>query len=638
MGLEELKKQLYKKDGQLEGRPGPQAEGNTSEHGNFYDELPAAQQWTGNGAKDFISGEASGRRKKIWRIVIAVLIPVFIGLGFWFFWIGRHSFDKSEVALDIYGSERIVSGEEVTYTVKYKNNTSVALDNAVLTFIYSVDSLPSDTGNIFRQGDLPAQTKNLNQISAGQEGQLEFKARVLGDKDSQRKFSAKLSYRPVNINSDYVNQEDFTSVIISVPLILNFELPDKIVSGQSLNLSLRYINTSEAAFTDSKIKVEYPDGFTFSAAQPAPDEGKNVWSLPEIGAREEGKIIISGMISGTEGENKVFKAELSSEKGGQPIVYAQTVSSPQIFASPLYIEQSFSVKENLVADLGERLVYKIKYRNTTDQIIGPVIITVKIESAAADLTNVDAEKGFFNSTENTIIWRTSSLPELASLAAQAQGELGFSLVVKDKLPINNFSDKNFTILTKAQIDSSVVPLALLGTQLKGEHDLTVKINSRLVLKMKGLYQDSLISNTGPLPPRVGQETTYTIYWQVLNTSNDLTDVVVEAYLPAFIKWKGKVYPNGENIKYDAGTGKVIWRIDRLASATGILSPVKWVAFQIGLTPSSGQVGSQVELVGEVKVSSKDDFTGSIISSYVANLESDLPDDPSPIINKGDVQP
>jgi hypothetical protein len=83
---------------------------------------------------------------------------------------------------------------------------------------------------------------------------------------------------------------------------------------------------------------------------------------------------------------------------------------------------------------------------------------------------------------------------------------------------------------------------------------------------------------------------------------------------------------------------VIWRIDRLASATGILSPVKWVAFQIGLTPSSGQVGSQVELVGEVKVSSKDDFTGSTISSYVANLESDLPDDPSPIINKGDVQP
>jgi len=205
------------------------------------------------------------------------------------------------------------------------------------------------------------------------------------------------------------------------------------------------------------------------------------------------------------------------------------------------------------------------------------------------------------------------------------------------LPVSDFADKNFTVLTTAQIDCFDVPLALVGTQLRGENKFEVKINSRLALKTKGLFNDSLLPNSGPLPPRVGQKTTYTIYWQVLNISNDLSNVSVEAYLPSYVSWQGKTYPGEEDIKYDAGSGKVVWNIGRLSAGVGVLLPVKQVAWQVGFTPSISQVGNTATIVKEARITGDDTFTGEIITSSVNALASEMPDDPGVGFAKGVVQ-
>ncbi len=218
------------------------------------------------------------------------------------------------------------------------------------------------------------------------------------------------------------------------------------------------------------------------------------------------------------------------------------------------------------------------------------------------------------------------MPGLESLPAGAEGELFFYLRIKEKLPIVNSADKNFTVSTLAQINSPNVPLALTGTSLTGKNQLTAKVNSRLILSMNGYYNDRLLPNSGLLPPRVGQETTYTIYWQLLNISNDLTDVTVEAYLVPYMRWKGNIYPKNEDIIYDEATGKVTWKISRLAAGTGFLLPVKQVAFQVGFMPSLGQVGSLAVIVKEVRASGQDNFTEKNISVSAPELKSDMPSD------------
>ena len=290
------------------------------------------------------------------------------------------------------------------------------------------------------------------------------------------------------------------------------------------------------------------------------------------------------------------------------------------------MEQSLLDSPDNNVSSGQFLNYKIKYRNTTGIAIGPVFVTIKIDSKVVDISSVSAVNGFFSSSDNLITWNSSSLPALESLDAGEEGILDFSLKVKDNLPVNSFLDKNFTIVTTAKIDSFNVPLALNGTQLAGQSQLTAKVNSKLVLNMKGYYNDRLLPNSGPLPPRVGQKTTYTVYWQVLNSSNDLSNVKVEAYLPSYVSWQGNIFPKDEDIKYDVSSGKVTWQIGKLSVATGFLSPVRQVAFQVGFTPSLGQVGTMATIMQTPKVAGDDNFTGAQLTATDSELKTDMPDD------------
>ncbi|MBU2219708.1 hypothetical protein KJ665_01015 [Patescibacteria group bacterium] len=630
MDLNELKKQLYKKDGQMTDRPTAPAEFEPG-HESAPEAAPTPQ-WKNGQGKKYLSVST---KRMIWLVLGVVALAVLV-IGGWFLWRAFNSFNANEVALDIFGQERAVSGEEINYVVRYKNNSRVAIGDVRLIFSFPAASTMAEESGAVLRGEEAVITKNLGNLISGQAGQAEFKIRVLGDKDSQQKFKAKLDYRPSNINSNFSNEKEFMSTIISVPLVLSFILPEKIVSGQTMNFSLRYLNTSDAAFTDAKLKIEYPIGFIFDSALPSPSsagsssaEGNNVWSLAEIGSREEGNIVIKGTIAGNEGETKVFKAQIGTQKNNEEfLVYSQALASPQVAASPLGVEQILLSAINNNVSTGQDLVYRLKYRNTTDTPIGPVFITVKIDSRVVDLTSVKTANGFFDSSSGIITWNGASLPALESLAARAEGQIEFTLRVRERLPVSNFSDKNFIITTVAKIDSFNVPLALSGTQLSGQSQLIAKVNSDLFLNMKGYYNDRTIPNTGPLPPVVGQKTTYTIYWSLLNTSNDVSGVFVEAYLPSYVSWEGKVFPGEEDIKYDPANGKITWQVGRLSAGVGVLSLVRQVAFQVGFTPSLSQVGSAAIIVQPAKAFGSDNFTGAQISATDKELKSDMPDDPA----------
>jgi len=626
MDLDDLRKQLYKKDGVPDDRPKPPVEFDLGRASLQQSSAQEAPKWTEEMPEKPFALTVVQRRWAIFGAVIFGIIIIAVGALLYLRWAG--SFDKSGVSLDIFGPERVVSGEEVNYVVRIKNNTRVTLQNTELDFFVPAGSILPDGQEVSKQGDLSFVSKNVGNIAVGQELQETFRIRVMGDKDSQQEFSAKLNYKPSNSSMAFLNEKDFSSTIISVPLVLSFTLPEKIVSDQVLNFSLRYVNTSDATFSGSKLKIEYPAGFVFDSALPSPSEDNNTWDLSEIGSGEEGRIIIKGTISGNEGENKVFKAQIGMMQGEEFVAFAQALNSPQVSMSPLAIEQVIADPIDGQISLDQAVGYKLKYRNTTDVAIGPVVVTLKIDSRAVDFSSLNVSGGFFSSSENTIIWNSSSLPGLESLAAGAEGELNFYLKTKDKLPITASADKNFTITTSAQIDSPNVPLALTGTSLTGKSQLVTKISSRLILGMKGYYNDRLMPNSGSLPPRVGQETTYTIYWQLINVSNDLADVVVEASLPPYIRWKENIYPKNENISYNEATGKVTWRISRLAAATGLgLSlPVKQVAFQVGFMPSLSQVGEVVTIVKEALAIGKDSFTEKNISVSVVELKSDMPND------------
>lgn len=631
MKLEKLKKELYKPEPEFKGRPtapevfepGRKEEGPRPEKEWEIIKPKEKRKWF-----DIFRFTLTPKQKKYFLIIGIILFILLSGLLVFVYWYGRTSFDKSWVSLNISGPERIISGEEVTYLVRYKNNTRTILKDAQLTFYW-----PEGTLTKGKSANL-IETIPINDIAAGQEAEIQFQARIIGLKDSQKELKVRLSYQPAEIKARFENTADFKITIISTPLALNFDLPEEVVNGQLITVNLQYLNNSQDSFFDLVIKIDYPSGFKISSTYPQPQE--NIWQIEELKANQEGKILISGTLEGEKDETKTFYGHLGILKDGIFVPYVETVKSSYISLSVLSLEQTLNDAIDYVANLGDTLNYQIKYQNNAQVGIPAIKITAKFEAQVLDFAQLNLKNGSFDSLTSTITWDQVTVPELTLLNPGQKGQINFSVKVKDKIIIKNLEEKNFTITSTVKIDSSSVPLALMGRQVSQESKLITKINSHLTIDAKGYYQDTLLANSGLLPPKIGQTTTYTIYWQLTNLSNDLKDVKIEAYLPPYIKWLDKFKPTQIDIRYDSLSHKITWQVGNLEAATGLLKPAKFIAFQVALTPSIIQVGEVVELIKDSSISGIDTFTGENLTASDSQIKTDLPDDPTMAWEKGRV--
>ena len=623
MKLEELKKKLYKPESEFEKRfRVPESFQTQKERGK-----KESEEWKKE-KKKFALFSFTEKQKTYF--IFGGLLFVFISLCFSGFmvWRGLNSFDVEKVKLTIIGPERIVSGEEIIYRVECKNETKSNLTDLKLIFRYPEGTIRTNDKNL-------VESLSLEDLSIGQKKEIEFPVRVIGLEGDIKSVSAELTYRPENITSYFANKTDFSSEIISVPLLLSFDIPDKLVSGQSFEFSLKFLNQSDISFDDLQVKLTYPSGFNFESAEPQPLENDSIWLIEKSDKGEEVKFFIKGNISGAEGETKTFKAQAGIlENNGDFTIYSEEVNSLEISSSPLSVTQTVNKSSSYIAKVGERLNYSIFYKNTTDVGIRNVVITSKIQGAALDLGTMNLREGSFNTNSQTVTWKASNLPELDYLDPGEEGEVSFSIKIKDLFPINNYNDKNFEVINEVKVDSLQAPLSLKDIDIAGKDRLLVKIKSNLVLQTQAYYLDDAISNSGPIPPKVGEKTTYTVKLRLTNAGNDLSGVKVKAFLPPHVEWLNNFKPSNSNVSYNNNSGQVVWSIGDLPSATGVLSPVKELVFQIAITPGQVDVGHMLELIGKSEVSGYDDFAETELSATDKAIDTDLPDDPTINRSKG----
>lgn len=620
MGLEELKKRLYQPGEDLSGEPRI----NVYQPAGFV-KREQSEDWS-------IQEKKMSPQKKRRLLIIGLSgAAVFLAVAGFFIWRGLTSFDKSKVRLEISGPERIVSGDEAVYAVRCRNGTRLELKNLRLTFYYPDKSIPLTGGDL-------VQMINLPDLAPAAEKKIELPVRVIGVKGENKEVRAELNYQPANLSSSFAGQASFSTSIISVPLIVDFDLPEKLVNGQSFRFSLRYINQAEVSFDNIRAKIDFPQGFVFQSAEPQPNQEENVWELNNLMAGEEGKIFIQGIIQGSEEEVKTFRGEIGAADNGKFVSYAETADSVQISVPPLYLTQTVNGVSDYTAAAGEKLTFFLNYKNTASAGITDATITVKLEGKALNLSSLELKNGSLSSDSQalTIIWNAANLPSLSYLAPNQSGQIAFSIRLKDNLSIGSYADKNFKIISNASIDSANIPLSLKDIQLGGRNVLIVKVASQMTLRAKGYYYDDLIPNRGPIPPKVGQQTTYTIKWQLINSTDDLDNVKVVGYLPPHVQWLNAVKPSEAKVSYNSQTGEVIWAVGSLSAGTGALLPVKEAAFQIGITPTGVNVGNLMELIGQSTAAGYDDFIGSELKSVGPAIDTNLPDDPTIDRKKGTV--
>lgn len=529
-------------------------------------------------------------KKKIILIIeiglLIILILSFIAIIF--FKLGQSSFQAERVKLAIIVLEKIVSGQEIDYLIEYENQTKVILEEAEMSFQ--------------KDSSLPELYK-IGTIKPGQKGQIEIKATLFGQKGEEKLARAILRYIPANFSSYFTTIAQSSTLITSAPLLVSLDAPLTALDGQEIEYSLDYVNTSRDVLENIKIEVIYPTGFIFKKAVPSAEQGENVWLIEKIEPDKLTQIKIQGVIRGEPGEVKEVMVNLD---------HLSTKASTQILQSPLEISQDvFSLVEP-----GEELNYKIKFKNTGQISLKDVEISVQLTGQAFDFKTLDIEQGSFDKYAQKILWHKAGVPQLAQLDFDQGGEVGFSIKTKKKL---SFS-------------SQVISLAQIKSQdIFAFDEKIIKIKTRLSLNAKGYYKEttSKIKNSGPIPPKVGQTTTYTIHWQLTNLMNEAKEVSIVAIIPDEVEWTGQTQNNTGEIIYDVGEKKVvIWDVGEVPANVGVSLPAFEAIFQLSLTPDLDQVGQNITLINEATLTGRDAFANVELSGTGKVITTQLPDDPS----------
>ena len=541
--------------------------------------------------------------KKIIFIVLALVIII----GFAVYWMSRESiFSKEILRLEILGPDTAKAGDEIEYTIKYKNNGNFVLQTPKLIFNMPDDSMTEDGRTRI--------TQDLKDIYPGGEELVKIKTRLLGKEGDLKTASASISYMPKNLTVRYESNTTFTTKISSVPITLDFDLPTKVEKGKDLQYSINYFSNIDYPLENLSIKIDPVNGFDFISSDPSSLDHSE-WRLQTLNKAQGGRISIKGKISAGDNQSLAFSASLGIWQNGSFLVIKQTSVDVQVIQPLLFISQQVNGSGSYVASPGEVLNYKITFKNIGSSSFDNLFMIARLDGVALDMSTIQAQGGRAQPNDNMIVWDSNQNPQLRRLDTQQEGEVNFSVRVKNDWVPSGADSNNMVITDEINISQIV-------------QKFTVKVNSGLVISQKAYYQNSSISNSGQIPPKVGSSTTYTITWDIKNYFSDTKNVKVKAVLPQNVSLTGKIMPQDQSssFAFDSASREIVWSAGDILAGTGVNGDPVTLSFQVSITPIVSQKGSVAPLIGQVQISGENQFTNTIITAQDSGVSTGLPDD------------
>ncbi|HPN96790.1 MAG TPA: hypothetical protein PLK35_03410 [Candidatus Moranbacteria bacterium] len=622
MPLSDIKNKLYKKEEEKDLSAHGQSEFNPR-IGNLPEKSPVDP---GDAWQKEKKGLDEGQKKTIKKglIVLGCVIGAILILVAAYF-IRKSSFDSERVTVEISGPTQAESGKLLTYEIKYKNNNRKDLSNVNLKIIYPEDFKPEDNANFVGDGPVSGNIA-IGEIKGHSEGKIIFNGRMYSPKGALIYLKGELSYNPGSFSTKYVSQGQLGINVSTSPLTLEILAPQFVANGDEVNYLVTYKNNGENNMDSLRIRMDYPEGFTFSNSDPKVFEGNNVWYIGQLTPGQRGQVVVSGKLEGEKDQIKKVKVYIGSTEKGNFVSYSESDAETKMAASPLTISQTVNNVASLNVNAGEMLRFKINYRNDGNIGLTNAIVTEKIDSPVLDYTTLETNGGYYDASNKTITWKASDHSDLKNLVPGQSGSIEFLIKVKEVIPVSSANDKNFVISSIAKIDSPDVPTIVQSNKIIAGNKMDMKLNSKLVVDVKGFFTDPNITNSGPIPPKVNNETTYTLHWLLTNVSNDVTGAKVEAVLPTGVVMTGKIWPEDSKITYNERTNSITWEVGNISSGIGILSSAKEASFQVKIKPSANQAGNIVGLLNESKITAKDSFTGEDLSGKGDEKSTQLRED------------
>jgi hypothetical protein len=581
---------------------------------------------------DYLSLNKYEKKKSPLKTLLLVSIIVFLSaiiFAGYIIFSGENFISNNNIDIRLIGPVTTPAGEELSLDVDIVNRNRVDLSLADLVVTYPQGTRQSGD----RITPLITDRISLYTIKSGETKRVTIKSVMFGEEDVRKNIDIELEYQIPNSRNIFVKKKQYPIFIGSSPLTVNIESLREVIPDQEADFRIKVKSNSASMIRGVMIKVDYPFGFQFINSTPSPSVDQNTWSLGDINPGDEREIVFRGKIVGQENQNRAFRFYTGIEDSGDKTIIGTVFSTETIeiaLRKPFLsadIALNGKTADTFVTYAGETIKGEITYQNNINVPLNDVIVELRLEGEILNRGTVSGDRGFYRSIDNTIIWDRNTMSEFREINPGQTGRLQFSFSPVRLTNQNAVSFRDEDIRLSLFVRAKRLNEDNVPVDISSDMNRTVKIATNLTLDPRLVYSVGPFQNTGPIPPAPEQETTYTVIVNAKSSYNTLKDVVYTANLPQYVKWTGKVFPEGSIARYNPDTRQITWNVGEVTAGTGYVSDPKQFMFQVALLPSVTQFDTTPVVLTSQKLTGVDTFTNTVVESDTLILDTKTETDP-----------
>ncbi len=550
--------------------------------------------------------------KKGWSIATKFLIVSFIffvlaaGAAGYIFFYGNNGISPQNIDVQIIMPSVIDGGKATTVQVLIvnRNQANLKLADLIINYPDGTRSAANPTQSLTHE------RQTIGSISAGQTVQRTSQAIFYGQEGQSQKVSVQLEYSVEGSNAVFERDADVSFTVGSSPVSISVSSPAEAISDQQFAFDVTVQSNSLAPIQDVVIQARYPFGFSVVGTSPQAQVGGTLWRLGEMKPGDSKILHITGALNGQDGDTRVFYFLAGSDADQTnttlrvpflSVPQTLTVRRPFIAAQLSVNGQSGKI---ISVPTGSDIQGVITWTNNLPDPVTDVELSLSLAGPTLDSAAISAPTGFYQSSNSTIVWTKDQNQQLEVVPPGGTGTLPFhfgtvSAGAGGTLYSNPAITLNVTIQGVRQGQTNV------PQNVTSAASAQVYVSSIVALSAIASHFSGPFSNTGPMPPVPGQNTTYGITWTVTNTSNTIANGTVSATLPTYVSFISA--QSGSGISYDAGSRTVTWTMGDVKAGAGFTGASRTAAFQVSLLPSASQKGEAPALTNRASFSGQDRF-------------------------------
>lgn len=556
------------------------------------------------------------------------------------FWFGDSGVSPNQVGISISGPKTISAGDTAEFTVSIRNNNQVPLEDASLTTVFPPGTREPDTSG----EELRRIRQQLDTLSPGETRNVTVAASLFGQQDEVQTIDVQLEYRVPESNAIFSANDQYAVDIGELPVSISIESPKETAPGQPVTFDLNVQSNSAKPLDNVVLRANYPFGFSTTEISPEPQYRNYVWSLGKLQPGGTRDISIAGRFadSASGGQRTFgFSAGIASSQSSSSIGTLFADREAVMSLREPYIDLTLDLQNDsqdrpLVLSSGQSISGSLRYESNLDNPVSGAKIDLEFLGQGIDVKKVTSEEGLYRESESVISWSPQTTDQLGSVASGQSGSFAFSFT--NKSSENLLGIENPTAEMRATLKADSPEGSDLPDTISVETNRTPRLHSDITVETASLHDTGPFNATGPIPPRVGETTEYTAHFTIRNSTNDLSDVNLQADVPAFVEIAEDPQTSTGSFTYNDVTGRLRWEIPKLPAGAGFDSSPAEIFIPLRVTPPSSEAENETQILKDVTVTGQDDFVGERLEVNSIDEPSTLPASAEESSESGSVQP